>query len=144
MYKQGKGSSHASQFHPFQYLTIRLCWIFSLSPNRAYFYVFRFIFFYFIVWDENFWFFGFFNGSRVFFWLTCVCVNPKLAANSARSGRAKYCVRWNRRLSCCSWSELYIVLGFLIFLPLPFTRRPVSSILSVNVTTTRIMRRKGK
>lgn len=25
--------------------------------------------------------------------LTCVCVNPKLAANSARSGNARYCVR---------------------------------------------------
>lgn len=65
-------------------------------------------------------------------WLTCVCVNPKLAANSARSGSAKYCVRWNRRLSCWSWSELYIVRGLRIFLPLPFTRKPVSSILSAN------------
>lgn len=65
-------------------------------------------------------------------WLTCVWVNPKLAASSARSGSAKYCVRWNRRLSCCSWRELYIVRGFLIFFPFPFTRSPVSSILSGN------------
>lgn len=64
--------------------------------------------------------------------LTCVWVNPRLAASSALSGSAKYCVRWNRRLSCCNCSELYIVRGFRIFLPLPFTRRPVSSILSAS------------
>jgi hypothetical protein len=37
--------------------------------------------------------------------VTWVCVSPKEAANSARSGRARYWVRWNRRLSCCSWSD---------------------------------------
>lgn len=78
--------------------------------------------------------------------LTCVCVNPKLAASSARSGRAKYCVRWNLRLSCCNWSELYIVLGFRIFLPLPFTRRPVSSILSeiLNLLINKSSEHRGK
>lgn len=62
--------------------------------------------------------------------LTCVCVNPKLAANSARSGNARYCVRWNRRFNCCNCNELYMVRGFRIFFPLPFTRKPVSSHLS--------------
>lgn len=66
------------------------------------------------------------------FLLTCVCVNPKLAANSARSGNARYCVRWNRRFNCCNCNELYMVLGFRIFFPLPFTRKPVSSHLSAN------------
>lgn len=83
---------------------------------------------YLLILDISFPFHSFIDVPR----LTCVCVNPKLAASSARSGSAKYCVRWNLRLSCCSWSELYIVLGFLIFLPLPFTRSPVSSILSGN------------
>jgi len=39
------------------------------------------------------------------FWnhiFTCVCVRPREAANSALSGRAKYCVRWKRRFSCCN------------------------------------------
>ena len=79
-----------------------------------------------------FWFIGFSYNNCILKWLTCVCVNPKLAANSARSGSAKYCVLWNLLFSCCSWRELYIVLGFLIFFPLPFTLRPVSSILSAN------------
>lgn len=61
---------------------------------------------------------------------TCVCVNPKLAANSALSGNAKYCVLWNLLFNCCNCSELYIVLGLRIFFPLPFTLKPVSSILS--------------
>lgn len=34
---------------------------------------------------------------------TWVCVSPSVAASSARSGSARYCVRWKRRLSCCSW-----------------------------------------
>lgn len=63
--------------------------------------------------------------------LTCVCVNPKLAANSARSGNARYCVRWNRRFNCCNCNELYMVRGLRIFLPFPFTRNPVSSHLSI-------------
>ena len=35
--------------------------------------------------------------------LTCVCVRPIDAANSARSGSAKYCVFWNRRCRAASW-----------------------------------------
>lgn len=34
--------------------------------------------------------------------LTCVCVSPRLAASSALSGSARYCVLWNRLLSCCN------------------------------------------
>lgn len=34
---------------------------------------------------------------------TCVCVRPREAASSARSGRAKYCVFWNLRWSAASW-----------------------------------------
>lgn len=58
---------------------------------------------------------------------TCVWVNPKLAANSARSGSAKYCVLWNLLFNCCNWRLEYMVRGFLIFFPFPFTRSAPSS-----------------
>ena len=63
-------------------------------------------------------------------WLTCVCVSPKIEASSARSGSARYCVRWNLRSSCCICSEEYIVRGFRIFFPLLLTR--VSSPFSID------------
>lgn len=64
-----------------------------------------------------------FNDARYFLYLhTCVCVRPRDAASSARSGRAKYCVRWKRLFSCCNCRLEYIVLGFLIFLPFPLIR----------------------
>ena len=53
---------------------------------------------------------------------TCVCVSPRAAASSARSGSARYCVRWNLLFSCCSWRLEYMVRGFRIFFPLPFMR----------------------
>ena len=38
--------------------------------------------------------------------IPCVCVRPRLAASSALSGSAKYCVFENRLISSCSWYEL--------------------------------------
>ncbi len=43
--------------------------------------------------------------------LTWVCVKPSDAANSARSGSARYCVRWKRLFNCCSCKLEYIVRG---------------------------------
>ena len=60
------------------------------------------------------------------FGITWVWLIPKFAANSARSGRARYCVRWKRLSRCWVWSDEYIDLGFRIFLPLPLTRVVIS------------------
>ena len=57
---------------------------------------------------------------------TCVWLIPKLAANSARSGSARYCVRWNLLSRCWVCNDEYIDLGFRIFLPLPLTRVVIS------------------
>lgn len=65
---------------------------------------------------------------------TCVWVSPRDAANSALSGSAKYCVLWKRLLSCWSWRLEYMVRGFRIFLPFPFTRSVSSKpLLSVKI-----------
>ena len=69
-------------------------------------------------------------GLVILSWLTCVCVSPKIEASSARSGSARYCVRWNLRSSCCICSEEYMVRGFRIFFPLLLTR--VSSPFSID------------
>ena len=53
---------------------------------------------------------------------TWVCVIPKLAANSARSGNARYCVLWNRRSNCWICKDEYMDRGFRIFFPFPLTR----------------------
>ena len=58
--------------------------------------------------------------------VTCVWLIPKFAANSARSGRARYWVLWNRLSRCWVCSDEYIDLGFRIFLPLPLTRVVIS------------------
>lgn len=57
-------------------------------------------------------------------YLTCVCVRPREAANSARSGSARYWVRWNLLFSCWSCKDEYIVRGFRIFFPFPLSRKP--------------------
>ena len=67
-----------------------------------------------------------FNMIKWFERITCVWLIPKLAANSARSGRARYWVRWNRLSRCWVCSDEYIDLGFRIFLPLPLTRVVIS------------------
>lgn len=48
---------------------------------------------FFLHFDRLFW-------NQIF---TCVCVRPRNAASSARSGKARYCVFWKRLFSSRSW-----------------------------------------
>lgn len=91
------------------------------SQNHLFFY---FIFLYIYIYIFNSPKFDIAPRKIIYKWtreylFTWVCVRPREAANSARSGKAKYCVRWKRLFSCWSCRLEYIVRGLRIFLPLP-------------------------